>query len=235
MNNTMTVSATTLQDCLHDNNRFSNHKLTADQIGADNLREWTKLVEDLRSASYAVFAFCENSDLSVESKSVDKTPVYNALREILSVVGEVKGHKLYANEELATLMVGYAGKEGTKRSPELQFCLSQLRNRREELKKSENVNGVNPDYIKNLEKEIAELEEKKSALEAQPDNKVSEPTRMSATTFRLKVEHRLARVIDEQKAKTWEELEAEAEARKQARKEAAKARKQAKKAEEATK
>lgn len=221
----------TLQNCLTLNNRFAGARLTADQLGAEELKEWTTLVARLHSAAYSVYALCENSNLTVESTSVDKSAVFTALREVLSAVGEVNGHKLVANEELATLIIGYAGKRGNSDSPELQLCLSKLHNRIKELAEYERTNGVKPETIQSMKDEIEALKAEKDKLLSSPDNRIKAPTRTSANAFRLEVEHRLARAITEQKAKSWAELEAEAEARRQARRAKTSAKKQAKKAE----
>lgn len=217
MNNNITVSNTTLQNCLINNNRYATLSLTSDQLGDDNLKVWKDLMATLHSSAYTVYAFCENNGLTVDSKSVDKSAVYNALREILATIGEVNGHKLCANEELATLVIGYSGKRANSDSPELQLCLSKLRNRQKELAEYEKTNGVNPDSIKKMKEEIEALQEEKSALLNSPDNRIKVATRSSANGFRLEVEHKLARAIANQQAKTWEELEAEAEAKRKER------------------
>lgn len=233
MANNMTISNTALQDCIKDNNRYASALLNAKQIGAEDLKVWSALVAKLHSASYSVYVLCENSGLTVESASVDKSAVYSALRDILSVVGNVNGHKLYANEELATLMVGYSGKRGNADSPALQYCLSKLSNRKRELAKAQEINGLNPAYIEQITREIGELEEEKKTLLSNPDNRIKKPTRTTANAFRLDVEHRLARVIADQQAKTWEELEAEAEAKRKERRAKTKAKKaEAKKAQQ---
>lgn len=229
-NTTITINPITLQDCLVNNNRYANVKINSDQLGDENFKAWKKLVEKLHVASYGVYALCENSGLTVESATVDKTMVYSALREILAVIGDVNGHKIYANEELATLVIGYSGKRGNSDSPELQLCLSKIKNRKFELEKYEKINGVKPETIQALKDELKELEEQKEELLDSPDNRIKAPTRSTANGFRLEVEHRLARVITDQKAESWEALEAKEQARKAARKNKNKARKNAKKA-----
>lgn len=217
MNNNITISGTTLQDCLVLNNRFANVRITANQLGAEGLKDWNALLDGLHSAAYSVYVLCENNGLTVESNSVDKSAVFSAIREIFAIIGEVNGHKLIANEELATLIIGYAGKRANSDSPELQLCLSRLRNRQRELADAEKYNGVNPDFIKMVKEEIEKLDEEKSALLAQPDNRIKKATRTTTSAFRLEVEHRIARAISAQKAKSWEELEAEAEAKRKER------------------
>ncbi len=230
MNNN-TITSTTIQDCLTNNNRYASVRLTADQLGAECLKDWNTMLDNLHSAAYSVYVACENNNLTADSDSVNKSEVYSALRTILSVIGEVNGHKLCANEELATLIISYSGKRANSDSPELQLCLSRLRNRQRELADAEKYNGVNPDFIKMVKEEIEKLDEEKSALLAQPDNRIKKPTRTSTSAFRLEVEHRLARAISDQQAKSWEELEAEAEAKRKERRAKTAAKKQAKKTE----
>lgn len=230
--NQMTISSTNLQERLTYNNRFANKSLNADQLGDDNLKLWKDMVKNLHKAAYSVYAFCENSDLSVDSKEVDKSEVFNNLRTILGAIGDVNGHKVYANEDLAILVVGYAGKRGNNDAPALQLCLSRLSNRQRELRDSEKYAGVNPDYITMLKKDIEKLTDEKADLLSNPDNRIKKPVPTSDNAFRLDLEHRLARVINEQQAKSWEELEAEKEAKRQERRAKTKAKKaEAKKAE----
>ena len=234
MNNT-TFTNSTIADCLVDNNRFATRKLTADQLGAESFRSWTDSLAKLHLAAYSIYAKCENDNLAKATQSLDLTPLFDVIRGILDGIGDINGHKVYPTAELATLIIGYSGKRANSDSPELQLTLSKIRNRKKELTEYEKTNGVNPDAIKAMKDEIAVLEEIKDDLLAQPDNRIKKPTRTSDAMFRLEVEHRFARVIAEQMAKSWEELEAEAEARKAERKAKNKARKAAKKAEEKAK
>lgn len=228
-----TFKNSTIADCLVDNNRFATRKLTAEQLGAEGLRSWTDAISKLHLAAYSIYAKCENDDLKTATANLDLTPLFDVIRSILEGIGDINGHKVYPTAELATLIIGYAGKRANADSPELQLCLSKIRNRKKELAEYENTNGVNPDSIKAMKDEIAVLEEIKADLLAKPDNRIKKPTRTSDAMFRLEVEHRFARIIAEQMAKSWEELEAEAEARKAERKAKAKARKAAKKNAEA--
>lgn len=225
----------TIADCLVDNNRFATRKLTAEQLGAENLRSWTDAVSKLHLAAYSIYAKCENDNLAEATANLDLTPLFDVIRGILEGIGDINGHKVYPTAELATLIIGYSGKRGNVDSPELQLARSKKANRVNELRKYQKLNGVNPECIKALETEIEELDNEIAELLDQPDNRIKKPTRTSDNAFRLEVEHRFARVIANQMAKSWEELEAEDAARKADRKAKAKARKAAKKAEEAAK
>lgn len=227
------TSTTALVDCLVDNNRFASRKITAEHIGAENFREWKNLLANLHKVAYNVYANCEDSDLTANNTSLDLTAVFDALRAILAEFGEINGHAVYANAELATLIIGYSGKRGNVDSPALQLCLSKLSNRMRELAKIEGVNGINPDKIAALKDEIDELKDEKADLLANPDNRIKQPTRATFEAFRLEVEHKLARVISDQKAKSWADLEAELEAKRKERRAKTKAKKAAKKSAEA--
>lgn len=225
------TTTTALVDCLVDNNRFATRKINADQIGAENFRDWKDLIANLHKSAYTVYSQCENNDLSVDNPNLDFSKVFYSIRAILEELGEINGHKLTANAELATLIVGYSGKRANVDSPDLQLVNSKIRNRQRELAEYEKTNGVNPEAIENMNQEIADLVEERTELLDKPDNRIKAPTRTNFETFRLEVEHRLARVIADQKAKTWAELEAEAEAKRQERRAKTKAKKAAAKAE----
>ena len=224
-NNEKTNVTTTLANALVYNNRFATAKITAEQLGAENFAEWKKVVSALHRASYAVYCQCENNGMKVESSTVDKSGIYDAMRLVLTALGEINGHKLYANEETAIALVSYAGRRGNVDAPELQFCISCISNAKKELALAKEINGYNPEAIKALEERIETLTAQKAELLATADMRHKQPTKTSEGAFRLDLEHYLARVIVGQLAKTLEELDAEELARKEARKAKAKARK----------
>lgn len=215
-----------LADSLVYNNRFANVKLSAEQLSAESFATWKTLVTELHKSAYKVYALCENNGLKAESTSVDKTEVFNAIRNILAVVGDINGHKVYANAETAIAIIGYAGKRANVDAPELQLVKSRISNARRELKTVMQFNSSNKEEnIANITARITELEAEKTVLMATADMCHKQPTKSSDSAFRLEVEHFFARVIAGQLAKSIEELEAEELARKEARKAAAKARK----------
>ena len=219
------MTITNIQEVLTLNNRFSSVKISAEQLSAKSFSNWMGLINDLHREAYKVYATCENSGMTVESVDVDKTGVFNVLRVILETIGNVNGHKLYANAEAAIAIISYSGKRANVDAPELQLCKSRIANAKKELRLAESLNGLSPDYIPNLKSEIERLEDEKFALMTEPDMCIKRPTMTTENAFRLDVEHFLARVIMGQRAKTLEELDAEEAARKEARKASAKARK----------
>lgn len=220
----------TIANCLVYNNRFATAKLNAEQLSPEALKEWTDAVNAMHKSAYAIAVKCENEQVKMENPTIDKGDLYASIRTALALVGDINGHKLYANDAIATLVVGYANRRVNADSPALQFVKSRISNSKRLLAVYEKTAGVNPEAIESLRNEIDTLTNERDGLIAEADNRHKVVTRTSATSFRLDVEHLFARIITEQAAKTWEELESEAEARKAARNAAAKARKQAKKA-----
>lgn len=223
----------TLVEALVFNNRFASKSINAEQISAEELAVWKNYVEALHRAAYKAYVLCENSGLKAESDAIDKTDVFNAIRAILAYIGNVNGHKLYANAEMAVAMIAYSGKRGNVDAPELQFCCSRINSLKKEIAQYEKINVTDAEFklkqLENMQATLAQLEEEKKELLNTADMRIKQPTRTSANAFRLDVEHFIARTVSGQLAKTLEELDAEEAERKAKRAAAAKARKQAKK------
>lgn len=234
MKNTQNITNKALVDALVYNNRFASAKVDGEQVGVEGFSAWKTLVEKLHRAAYSAYVVCENSGLKAESDSIDKTDIFNAIREILATIGTVNEHKLVANAEMAIAMIGYSGRRANKDAGELQLCLSRISNKKKELSKYRELNVTDEDYkatvIANMESELSALENEKAELLKTADMRIKQPTRTNFNTFRLDVEHFLARVITGQLAKTLEELDAEEAARKAERNARAKARKAKKEA-----
>lgn len=227
MKNTQNTNA--IVDALVYNNRFANKSVNGEQVTAEGISAWKKLVDDLHRSAYKAYVVCENSGLKAESTDIDKTEVFAAIRGILTHIGEVNSHKMYANAEMAVAVIGYSGKRANKDAPELQFCISRIRNLQKEIAEYEKMNVTDTEYKANrlaeMNANLEALEEEKSTLLATADMRIKQPTRTSSNAFRLDVEHFLARAIAGQLAKTLEELDAEDAERKAKRAAAAKARK----------
>ena len=218
-----------LVDALVYNNRFASVKVDGEQIGVEAFSAWKMLIEKLHRAAYAAYVVCENSGLQAESNSIDKTEIFNAIREILATIGSVNEHKLYANAEMAVAVIGYSGRRANKDAGELQLCVSRISNLKKELAKYKELNVADEEYkatkLAEMEQSLATLEEEKETLLKTADMRIKQPTRTNFNAFRLDVEHFLARTITGQLAKTLAELDAEDAERKARRAEAAKARK----------
>lgn len=233
-NLTNVATATPIANALVYNNRFANVRLNAEQITAENLKNWRDIVSNLHRVAYKVYEYCENNGLKADNTSVDKTAVFDALRILLNDgIGQVNEHKLYANDEIATLVIGYAGKRANKDDDAVKAISQEITNLKKAISSLDGMAGVNPEHIAELKADLAGKEEEKKALLKVEDMRIKQPTMTTFATFCLDVEHALARMISGQMAKSLEELDKEEEARRQARREKAKARKAEKKAEQA--
>lgn len=215
----------TIANCLVYNNRFANAKLNAEQLSPDSLKEWTDAVASLHKSAYSVAVKCENEQVKLENPTIDKGELYESIRTALAIIGEVNGHRLHSNDAIATLIVGYANRRANADSPALQLVNSRINNNKRLLAVYEKTAGVDPASIQNIKDEIETLENERATLLSEADNRHKVVTRTSANAFRLDVEHLFARIITDQSAKTWEELEAEKAARNAERRAKAKARK----------
>lgn len=196
--------------------------------------DWKSAMENLRRAAYTVNAFCESSNLRVEDEQVDKSAVHTAIRDILALIGDVKGHKMYSNDAIACNVISYAGKEVTEKSAQLKDVEDNIRATRNYLRTVTPANSTE-EFRKSFQQKLDNLLAQKKELESTEGHATSEPGRQEYPAFASKVENRLARAINEQNAKTNEQLDAEEAERKARRNAAAKARKAAKKAAESAK
>lgn len=218
-----------LVDALVFNNRFASKSVDGEQITAEGLSVWKDAIDKLHRAAYKAYVVCENSGLKAESTDIDKTEIFDAIRSILAIIGEVNSHKMYANAEMAVAVIGYSGKRANKDAPELQFCVSRIRNLQKEIADYEKLNVTDAEFKANrlaeMNASLDALLEEKATLIKTADMRIKQPTRTSSNAFRLDAEHYIARAITGQLAKSLEELDAEDAERKARRAEAAKLRK----------
>lgn len=220
------VSISPIANALVYNNRFANVRLNAEQITAESLKNWRTIVNTLHRNAYKVYEYCENNGLKADNTSVDKTAVFDALRILLNDgIGAVNEHKLYANDEIATLVIGYAGKRANKDDDAVKAITEEITNLSKAIKALDGMAGVNPEHLAELKAEKAAKEEEKKALLKVEDMRIKQPTMTTFNAFCLDIEHALARMISGQMAKSLEELDKEEEERKAARRAKAKAKK----------
>ena len=212
-----TKCATSIAKNLVECNRYGNKKLDAQLVGAESFAEWKTVVAIMRWTAYKALAELNKTAGKESAEAVNLDEVYTDLRRVLTIVGEVNGVKLYANEALAHLVISASGRLVNDDSEELRTVCTAIR----EAKKADTID----------EEVLEELEARKDVLVHTPDNRNKTVTIQTENSFRLNLEHIIARVIMEQGAKDPAVLLAEEEARKEARRAANKARRQAKRAE----
>lgn len=218
-----------LSEVLTENAGFAGKILKKDQTTLSTFEAWTEAVKNLHRIAYNLYADCENDTLTENDlTSMDTAELFNAIHNLLMVIGEVNGHKLHPTAKLATQLIGYAGTRKNVKAEELRFCEERIRTREREIQKLSEINGTNPDYIQKLKNEVTELKKERDTLLDTADQKTRKPTRTTDNAFRLDVENRIARAITTQKAKTWEELEEERKQRNKEKRERSKTNKKSK-------
>lgn len=227
--NTIT-NKTALINCIIDNESFKGRRVNASQIGAVDFRLWKDLMGSVHTPAYNVYKAQEDHEpKEVIEKFKDAT--VDAVKEVFKELGDLylldadgKPHatpiKVDADfvaviEELCSK---YAGRVGTQKAVELQIVESQISNNNKLLKQYEELNGVKEETIEKIKKELEELDKEKARILELPDMRKGRPEMTSLDTFRLQLENHIGRFLKGEKAKSWEEKQAEDEKKKAERK-----------------
>lgn len=211
----------TIANALMDSRTISNSskaKLTSEVVGVEEFASW-KFAESIAyEALYRYAAARHDAAFMGESASVDSKLTTNAMQAIqmmLDCIGEVNGHTVCKNQAMLDELAKCVN---TDTKPLIGEALKQdsvVKNYRKQLK---NVStGMDEEYVADLTAKYEMANIKLAELKKQVGSCTTENTRVSFSTFRSKIERKLGDIIAEQKAKTWEELEAEKEERRKAR------------------
>lgn len=241
MNNITITNKSKLQECLSKNVHYttSDSYLSATQIG-DDFKVWKDMCKAVQPLAYAVGEAHQNHADPKEAMSA----LVNKMKEFLAVIGPMSLYDAEGNAHDAKVTIDdeftnglsfvcatYAGKEGKDEAPALQLARSQKRNAEKLLNEYSDVNGVDPATIEHLKNEVAEYDKKIKELLDTKDMSVPKFVPASEGAFRKNLENHIGRTLNRQKAKSWEEYQAEAEAKRKARRAKTAAKKAEKKAE----
>lgn len=230
-----------VQEQLVNNVRFTrDNTLNADKIG-DDFKVWKGIASNVQTYAYKVYEAQENHE---DSSAHMNALIENGIRPMLEELGDLKlfdkdgtAHDVAITIDdnfkkgLAEVCAKYAGKMGKKESTQLGFVRSQLSNVNRTLRDYEGKNGINPEAIESLKAQKAQYEEQIDTLLATPDESIPQPVPAGDSSFRKALEIHMGLTLTQQKAKTWEQYQAEKEAKRQARRAQTKAKREAKKAE----
>ena len=224
-NTKMNIFATALEL----NSHFAKkHQLNGEQIGVELYEKYETLCKEFGKALYNTIAHAQNFELN---EATDLTNVFNTLRPIRELIGDVNGlPRVYKTEDVlewCLALAPYILKDGSKYAPPMQLAKSDVSLYDKQVKMYEKTPGVNP---KALEEAKANLEKAKAEVERLgnlPDMELSEPQNTYGKTFRHKFEQFLGRHIRGQATMTYEEIEALKAERKAERKANRSAKRQA--------
>lgn len=217
-NNTMSIYA----EALISNLDYKSARVNGEAVGVSNARKWSTAVKSMLLPAYAIREYRYNHMGDAEKVApCDETKLYEALKVVLEMVGEVNGMKLDAHNCAEEIIANAMKFRVIDTTPEMAHAHSQKR-----LAKKAMTEDENEDTIAEFEK----WEEECARLEELPGNCKRIPDIQAEGTFVKAVEHLLGAAITKQKAKSVEEIMAEKEAKRQARRAKTAAKKEAKKA-----
>lgn len=214
--NNMTVFA----EALVDNREYKNARINGDAVGVANSRKWIAAVKALRVPSYAIRVYRHDHMGDAETVAqCDQTPLYDALKPVLDMVGEVNGAKLNAHNVAEEIIANVVRFRVVDISTEMAHARCEKKLAKQTLD-SEETEEAQTNYNHWVE-ECKRLEEL-------PGNCKRIPEIQTESAFVKAVEILLGDAISKQAMKSAEQVAAEEEAKKQARKEKAKANRKAK-------
>lgn len=208
---------------------FNNKEATVNggQIGPEAYAIWKSTLENAWQKFYRYryamqLAIIDPNKTTKEAKS----EAFDALQSILDLIGEVNGHAIYKSNELLDELSKHTLSGKKELIGNASYVQSQLKNLKAEFNKPHN--GASEEWVTDMEEKIAAKEEELKLEKKKGGSASKFDTRVKFPKFAYEVETALAKVINGQVAKTWEELDREEEARKAARKARAKEYRQAK-------
>lgn len=211
----------TLVQALIDNKGYKRH-LTSKQVTKESLKIWHDEVNRLHDLLYTNIVTVFNDS----EKKAHTSKIYNQLKKIYSIIGEVNGENLRSDAGVIPYLYGIAIDSKPVNSDALNGLLATKRIYTAKLSEVETLNGVNQSNKDYLANRINEIDKKIKALKEVAYQSYIETVKTDSTKFYKLFEDFLAMMLDKQLLKTKEELKADLQARKQARKERRKASKE---------
>lgn len=200
------------QKMLLINRKFASAKANKKDMGVD-FKPWDEVMHDLYNSAYNVASKRYNGI------STEYGAIYTALKKVYALIGKLEnGASLKCDAGTANTVVALvAGMKGMK-SATMQTLSDKRRDYKKQLDKLLHTNGASAASIKNIQKKIDGIE-KTIEKEKEKEWATWKDFRpVSFGTFEKNMEVFFADRIEERKAMTSEELEAEKKARKEAKK-----------------
>lgn len=214
----MTTTLSIFAQALIDNRNYKNAKINGEAVGVTNARLWANSVKACRLPAYAVRSARYNAMGNTEDVAIDQTPLYNAIRPVIDLIGEINGRKLNAKnvaEELIANVMKFRVIDTSVEMADARFNYKQAKKAFEENPTDENATKVDM------------LKDEVKRLEGLPGNCKRIPEIVSESAFVKAVEIVLGDVVKGESIKTAEQVKAEEEAKKVAAREKQRAKRQA--------
>lgn len=218
MSNTKSIFA----EALSDNRNYKNMRVNGDAVGPANARKWIAAVKALRLPAYAIRVYRYNHMGDSETAApCDQSALYDALREVLEMVGVVNGAKLDAKNCAEEVIAKAMRFRTIDTSDEMAHA---------HLERTKAHKALNENETEETQANYDYWVDECKRLENLPGNCTRIPDIQAEATFVKDVETLLGDAIRKQTAKSAEEVAAEEAAKKEARKARHKAQRAAAKA-----
>lgn len=221
MSKTMSIYAQKLSEKADFAGKYA--RLNKETLG-ENYPVWKSTIVDCLSEAYKVYEVRHNNGMS-EDVSVDMSALYTKVNTVRNMIGEVNGMKLNS-ALLAETMVGAShttrkacfSNESASADCDLASAQASMR-----VVKARPVNATFTEEAK--AQAIAKAQTAIDTAKARIDSLMQAsgnyrdvPCPVSETAFLSKVEVELRTIVNQQNAKTWEQVQAEKKALNEARK-----------------
>ena len=217
MNKTMSIYA----EALTVNRELKNGRINGESVGVANSRTWSASVKSCLIPAYAIRKYrYDNMGQSGEIPACDMTALYDAIRPVIALIGEVNGDKLNAVNVAEEFVAQSIRFRVIDTSVEMAHAHSERKIAKEAL--SENDTEENQANYDRWDVEC-------KRLEAIPGNCKRIPAIQSDSAFVKAIEIALGDAINKQTLRPTEDILAEKAAKEAERKAKRKANKLAKK------
>lgn len=224
MTNTKTMNI--LAQSLADNSaNFKNARINATVLGDVVLtRNWLQAVKAMRIPAYSV-AEIRHNNMNVpadKATQADQTPLYDALRVVINMIGEVNGITLDIHNCAEAIILASA----TYRPIDLTPAMAEARCRKS-IASRELREAVGNEAVEAAQANYDRCVEEVKTLEGIAGNCRQQFEAVKESAFVKTVEHLFGDAINQQAAKSAEQIAAEEALKREARKAQAKAARQA--------
>ena len=221
MEKTMSIYAQKLAEKAEFAKKYA--RMNKDTLG-ENYVIWKSTIVDCLIEAYKVYEFRHNNGMA-ENVKPDMSALYAKVNAVRNMIGEVNGMKLNS-ELLAETMVGAShtmrtacySNDGATADCELESAKAAMR-----VVKARPVTAIFTEEAK--AEAIAKAQTVIDAAKAKVDKLLQKsgnyrdvPTPVSDASFLAKVEAELRTIVNQQNAKSWEQVQAEKKALNDARK-----------------
>lgn len=187
-------------------------------LAPDEVQTLRVTLSALRFPAYTVWATRFNNAKSANPVKVDMSDLFARARALCDLLGDVNGAPLHA-ENLVELFITEAHRvRKIDVTPEMAHLHTLRKTAKETMEEDDSDDNI---------KEYNRLSEECKLMENTPGNCKDSHEPVAESTFVTKIARLLGAIINDQQAKTVEQVQAEETARKEAMKARAKARKEA--------